>query len=92
MDISNIIIRKYTEKALLNIINIWNQVVEDGVAFPQDELLDEITGKDFFASQTYTAVAEDKVSGKIYDLYILHPNNIGRCGHYEDICPYYHEL
>lgn len=81
MDISNIIIRKYTEKDLLDIINIWNQVVEDGVAFPQEELLDEITGKDFFASQTYTAVAEDKVSGKIYGLYILHPNNIGRCGH-----------
>lgn len=85
MDISNIIIRKYTEKDLLNIINIWNQVVEDGIAFPQDELLDEITGQDFFASQTYTAVAEDKVSGKIYGLYILHPNNVGRCGHYEDI-------
>lgn len=44
MDISNIIIRKYIEKDLLNIINIWNQVVEDGIAFPQDELLDEITG------------------------------------------------
>lgn len=81
MDISNIIIRKYTEKDLLDIINIWNQVVEDGVAFPQEELLDEITGRDFFASQTYTAVAEDKVSGKIYGLYILHPNNVGRCGH-----------
>lgn len=81
MDISNIITRKYTEEDLLDIINIWNQVVEDGVAFPQEELLDEITGRDFFASQTYTAVAEDKVSGKIYGLYILHPNNIGRCGH-----------
>lgn len=66
--------------------------MEDGIAFPQDELLDEITGRDFFASQTYTAVAEDKVYGKIYGLYILHPNNIGRCGHYEDICPYYYEL
>lgn len=76
---------KYTEKDLLNIINIWNQVVEDGIAFLQDELLDEITGRDFFTGQTYTAVAEDKVYGKIYGLYILNPNNIGRCGHYEEL-------
>lgn len=60
-------------------IRIWNEVVEDGVAFPQLELLDETTGTAFFAEQTYTAVAEE--DGKVYGLYILHPNNVGRCGH-----------
>ena len=62
-------------------IRIWNEVVEDGVAFPQEECLDEITGKEFFAGQTYSAVAKDTDTGTIYGLYILHPNNVGRCGH-----------
>lgn len=76
-----IIIREYKEKDLPEMIRIWNEVVEDGVAFPQEECLDEITGKEFFAGQTYSAVAEDTDTGKIYGLYILHPNNVGRCGH-----------
>lgn len=29
----------------------------------------------------WNQVVEDKESGKIYGFYILHPNNIGRCGH-----------
>ena len=62
-------------------IRIWNKVVEDGIAFPQEECLDEATGAAFFAAQTHTAVAEDADSGKIVGLYILHPNNVGRCGH-----------
>jgi len=43
-----IIIREYKEKDLPEMIRIWNEVVEDGVAFPQEECLDEITGKEFF--------------------------------------------
>ena len=39
------------------------------------------TGKTFFTEQTYTAVAEDTDTGNVLGLYILHPNNIGRCGH-----------
>lgn len=77
----NIMIRKYEKEDLPELIRIWNQVVEDGVAFPQEECLDEVSGAEFFAQQTYTAVAEDKETGKIYGLYILHPNNVGRCGH-----------
>lgn len=77
----NIMIRKYEKDDLPELIRIWNQVVEDGVAFPQEECLDEVSGAEFFAQQTYTAVAEDKETRKIYGLYILHPNNVGRCGH-----------
>lgn len=76
-----IIIRKYTEKDVHAMCGIWNEVVEDGVAFPQEEALTEKTGSDFFASQTYCAVAEETESKKIAGLYILHPNNVGRCGH-----------
>ncbi len=73
------IIRKYTENDLPQMIAIWNEVVEEGIAFPQTELLDEESGKQFFQSQSYSAVACD--GGTVYGLYILHPNNIGRCGH-----------
>ena len=62
-------------------IAIWNQVVEDGVAFPQTEPLTLAEGTAFFAEQTLTAVAVDEASGEVLGMYILHPNNIGRCGH-----------
>ena len=74
-----LIIRQYTQEDIGVLIQIWNEVVEDGVAFPQEDYLDMETGKDFFDSQSYTGVAE--VDGVIKGLYILHPNNIGRCGH-----------
>lgn len=72
-------IRKYQEKDLPDMIRIWNKVVEEGVAFPQEEYLDETGGKKFFAEQSYCGVAES--NGSVVGLYILHPNNIGRCGH-----------
>ena len=64
-------VRKYTDQDLDEIIRIWNEVVEEGIAFPQEEKLDLESGADFFASQSYTGVAEE--DGKIYGLYILHP-------------------
>lgn len=75
------LIRAYEERDLDAMIRIWNEVVEEGVAFPQEEFLDGGTGAAFFASQTYAAVAEDEASRAIQGLYILHPNNVGRCGH-----------
>ena len=77
----NIIIRAYQDTDLSAMNQIWNEVVEDGVAFPQEDFLNAETGKAFFAEQTYTAVAEDTDTGNVLGLYILHPNNIGRCGH-----------
>ena len=74
-------VRAYTPADLPAMIRIWNEVVEDGIAFPQEELLDETTGAEFFAAQTYNAVAVEKTSGQVVGLYILHPNNVGRCGH-----------
>lgn len=75
------IVRAYKKDDLDTMIEIWNEVVEEGVAFPQEDLLDGKTGAEFFASQTYSAVAEDENNHDIYGLYILHPNNVGRCGH-----------
>lgn len=72
-------VREYTDHDLMDITRIWNEVVEEGMAFPQEESLDMESGAEFFASQSYTGVAEE--NGKVYGLYILHPNNVGRCGH-----------
>ncbi len=76
----DVTIRKYTEDDWEEACRIWNQVVEDGEAFPQTDCLDEASGNEFFEGQSYTGVAfaED---GKMAGLYILHPNNVGRCGH-----------
>lgn len=75
---------------------IWNEVVRAGNAFPQfEELTDDEEAEAFFASQTRTAVAVDcegapaeergaddsPDAGKVVGLYILHPNNVGRCAH-----------
>ena len=73
-------IRQYTQSDLEAMIGIWNEVVEEGVAFPQVDPLDMESGAQFFSSQSYTGVAEDD-DGSVAGLYILHPNNIGRCGH-----------
>lgn len=75
------IVRAYTPQDLPEMIRIWNQVVEEGIAFPQEEPLTAESGKSFFAGQTFSGVAEDTKTEKIVGLYILHPNNVGRCGH-----------
>ena len=72
-------IRKYNESDVPAMVRIWNEVVEEGVAFPQEEFLDERSGRAFFAAQSYCGVAV--ADGRGVGLYILHPNNIGRCGH-----------
>lgn len=77
----NLEIRAYRPAELGDMVRIWNEVVEDGVAFPQEDLLTPETGAEFFAAQTESAVAADRETGRIYGLYILHPNNVGRCGH-----------
>lgn len=72
-------IRAFKDEDIKAMAEIWNDIVEDGIAFPQTEKLTEDSAKEFFSSQTYCAVAlsEDEVVG----LYILHPNNVGRCAH-----------
>ena len=73
-------IRRYCPNDLIQMIDLWNEVVEDGIAFPQEELLNHETGEAFFASQSDCGVAVDD-TGAVVGLYILHPNNVGRCGH-----------
>ena len=51
-------IRAYEEKELPAMIQIWNEIVETGIAFPQEEILTLQTGKQFFDSQTSTQIPE----------------------------------
>lgn len=76
-----IAVRKWREKEVGSAVRIWNQIVEEGNAFPQTKFLSYEEGKAFFAMQDYTGIAYDTESGLIVGLYILHPNNVGRCGH-----------
>lgn len=78
---NNIIIRAYEEQDLPAMASIWNEVVEEGAAFPQEECLTLEDARTFFAAQSRSAVAVREDDGKVLGLYILHPNNVGRCGH-----------
>ncbi len=71
---------------------IWNEVVEAADAFPQTSPLGtDAEALAFFSKQTRSAVAVEAVADaedgsaslpeRICGLYILHPNNIGRCAH-----------
>lgn len=76
-----IVVEGYRMEDIDRMIEIWNEVVEEGVAFPQEELLTKAAGEQFFKEQTYCGVAKVMETGEIVGMYILHPNNVGRCGH-----------
>ena len=76
----NIVVRKYSADDIPAMKDIWNEVVDEGVAFPQEDELTDGSAREFFAQQTYCGVAVGE-DGKVYGMYILHPNNVGRCGH-----------
>lgn len=76
----SIVVRSYGSGDLNAMLEIWNEVVEEGIAFPQEECLTAKTGATFFDNQSHCGVAET-ATGQILGLYILHPNNVGRCGH-----------
>ena len=96
-------IRKYEENDIDGMIAVWNEIVDAGDAFPQEEPLTHDTGKEFFAAQTYTGVAVDE-GGKVVGLYILYERlgftQLGtiprgfrmKDGFFANICPYYKEL
>lgn len=76
----SVTIREFNPDDVRNTVEIWNEIVRAGNAFPQIDELDEKTGEEFFRSQSYTGIAVDE-NGESVGLYILHPNNVGRCGH-----------
>lgn len=79
-NIDNMEIIKYNKKYLEEAMCIWNNIIEDGIYFPQIDVLKDLEEADkYFSSQDYTGLAIEEE--KVYGVYILHPNNIGRCVH-----------
>lgn len=73
-------IREYCEADLPGMAEIWNAIVEQGDSFPQEERMALNRARAFFQQQTFSGVAVDE-TGALQGLYILHPNNVGRCAH-----------
>ncbi len=81
---NEIFVREYTDADIDGMRAAWNEVVRDGIAFPQENELSHDEAAKFFAEQTYCGAAVQKCGDgaeKVLGMYILHPNNIGRCGH-----------
>ena len=72
-------IRAYTEADIPAMTEIWNEIVREGVAFPETEEFSLEEAAAFFASQTHCGVAVE--NGQVIGFYALHQNNKGRCGH-----------
>ena len=64
----SITVREYGENDINGMISVWNEVVRDGVAFPQTEELDFESGKKFFAEQTCCPVATDENGEFVMDV------------------------
>lgn len=75
-----IAIRAYRNADLPAMTEIWNSIVAQGDSFPQEEPMSCGQALAFFGKQSFTGVAVD-AAGTIQGLYILHPNNTGRCSH-----------
>lgn len=74
-------VRAYILHDLNQMTEIWNEVVRAGNAFPQTDPLTLKEAEAFFGEQSYCGVAVSGETGDVCGLYILHPNNVGRCAH-----------
>lgn len=72
-------VREFNLNDIKQMVEIWNEVVEDGNVFSQDTFLTDKEAINYFSKQSFTAVAE--YNNEVIGIYILHPNNIGRCKH-----------
>ena len=65
----DIIVKKFEPSLNAAAVAIWNEVVEEGMAFPQTETLDHPSGLAFFSEQSFTGVAVDQESGQAVGLH-----------------------
>lgn len=73
-------LRPYTPQDVAACMGVWNEVLEEGVAFPGTELMTEESMAEYIAQQSAAICAVDE-SDSVLGLYVIHPNNIGRCSH-----------
>lgn len=77
----NIKIREYDENDIGQMLKIWNDIVDEGIAFPQTERLSEADALPLFSEKSFVGLALNEEGNEILGFYILKPNNVGRCGH-----------
>ena len=73
-------LRNFERQDIAQATQIWNDIIANTDSFPGEFLLTEAEALEMFAAQTRTVCAIDD-DGTVLGLYILHPNNIGRCAH-----------
>ena len=61
---------------MLQVEPLSYEVVEEGVAFPQEELLTIDSGEQFFREQTYCGVAKEKESGKVQFVHTINGSGL----------------
>lgn len=76
---TRLVLRSIEKPDLPEATRIWNEVVAAGDSFPGDEILLQEQAWALFEQQTQTVCA--LLDGQVAGVYILHPNNIGRCAH-----------
>ena len=86
-------VEKYIEDDVSQMVDIWNKVVEECVAFPQEDKLILESGREFFATQTWCGVAKDE-NGRGMKIGFTplgtEPGGFRlKDGSYSDICLYY---
>lgn len=70
-------VRPYAAEDAQQAVDIWNEVVEAGVAFPQEDFLTAKTGHAFFMEQSYTGIACDKATGEWWGCIFCTPTTLG---------------
>lgn len=58
----SITVREYGENDIKGMISVWNEVVRDGVAFPQTEELDFESGKKFLQNKAVAQLQSMKTA------------------------------
>lgn len=79
MEIINITFTNYQPKYLTEMTNIWNDILQEGNAFPGIELFNEVAFEEYINEQSIVTcmLVDDELAG----YYVVHPNNIGHCSH-----------
>ena len=71
--------RSYQEEDIARMTAIWNDIVEDGIAFPGEERYTESAFGQLLTEQSASTCL--LLNGQIAGFFIVHPNHIGRCSH-----------
>ena len=75
-------VRPYAASDLPAMNEIWNEVVREGYSLPPAGTAGRTHWRGIFLRRRPAAPwRRDENTGEILGLYILHPNNVGRCGH-----------